>query len=167
MNTARRCAVVFSAVLMLWLAGAGLPSSAQEMGFFAVGLRAGVSVDPEQAFVGLHFDLGELTEHLLLRPDLEIGFGDDETVYAAGAQVLYFFPRRWKQWEPYAGGEIGVNHREIDEPRGVRDPDETGLALNAVGGIETELEGGNRFLVELKLGLAEEPRLKLLVGWTF
>jgi len=36
-----------------------------------------------------------------------------------------------------------------------------------VGGIETKLKGGTRFLAELQVGLADAPDIRAVVGWTF
>ena len=43
------------------------------------GVRAGVSVDPDQFYFGGHYETGELIDRLYLRPNLEVGVGDDVT----------------------------------------------------------------------------------------
>jgi len=141
-------------------------SSAAEIGFFGWGLRGGISSDPDQAVVGVHFDLGEFADRVLFRPNADFGFGDDETVITANAAVHWLPAQTWDKWQPYVGGEIGLNHRDIDRDHG-RDKNETDLALNAVGGVDRVRPGGAKLSFEIKIGLAEEPDLKLLVGWTF
>lgn len=37
----------------------------------------------------------------------------------------------------------------------------------AVGGFETRLRGGTRFLGELQVGLRDVPDVRIVVGWTF
>lgn len=162
---ARRLSMVAVLAVACSLAASG-SASAQELGFFGFGLRAGLSLDPDQAFVGVHVDLGQLAKQVYFRPNLELGSGDDQTVVAFNLAALYFFNSRWQRWEPYAGGEIGVNHREI-ERSSLPDVDDTEPAINAVFGIDTEMKSGDRLLFEAKLGLIEEPDFKLLVGWTF
>src|SRR5206468_12246458 len=51
-----------------------------------VGLRGGLSVDPDQFYVGVHVDAGPLVDHLWFRPNVEIGLGDDRTLFAFNAE---------------------------------------------------------------------------------
>ncbi|RMG43842.1 MAG: hypothetical protein D6718_11175 [Acidobacteria bacterium] len=147
-------------------AAAAGPAAAQDLGLFGWGIRGGLSASPDQLFVGAHLEMGEVAPHLFLRPNLEIGAGDDETDIALQAGLHYELAGRVHRWTPYAGGELGIVYRDFDRPRG-GDTDDTGLALNAVAGLQTGLAGGDRLFFEAKVGLAEKPRLKLLVGWTF
>ncbi|MDH3283826.1 MAG: hypothetical protein OEQ13_03735 [Acidobacteriota bacterium] len=153
-------------MILLALVSVG-SASAQEIGFFGWGPRVGISADPDQLFGGVHFELGDFAENVLFRPNVEVGFGDDETVLAVNAAVHWLIPRRLQRWRPYVGGEVGLNHREIDRGGRFKDIDDTDIAINVVGGFETERGGGSRMLLEGKVGLAERPRIKLLVGWTF
>ena len=49
--------------------------------------------------------------------------------------------------------------------------DETGVGFRGcgprVGGIETKLKGGSRFLAELQVGVGDVPDIRVLAGWTF
>lgn len=165
--TARRLAVLVSVLTVAVTAAGSAPSSAAELGFFGWGVRGGVSIDPDQVFGGVHFELGEFSEGVLFRPNVELGVGDDETVLSVNGAVLWLLPRSSGQWRPYIGGELGINHREIDRPEPFGDRDETDLAINFAGGVETTRKGGGRLMLEGKIGLAEKPRVKLLLGWTF
>ena len=51
-------------------------SLAQEGG---VGIRAGVSISPQQFHFGGHFETGPLLDRLSFRPNLEVGIGSDVT----------------------------------------------------------------------------------------
>lgn len=139
---------------------------AQDLGLFGWGVRGGGSLDPDQIVVGVHVDLGTITENLYFRPNLEFGFGDDAETATLNAAFHYHFDTKWERWEPYAGGEAGINYIEVDLPNGF-DADDTEPAINGVFGIDTETTNGDRLLFELKIGLIEEPDFKLLAGWTF
>ncbi len=57
--------------------GAGSPAQAQGGG----GLRTGLSLDPDQFYVGAHLDAGPLVDRLWFRPNVEIGLGDNLTLF--------------------------------------------------------------------------------------
>lgn len=50
-----------------------LPSQARAQG---AGFQAGASVDPEQFFIGSHFETAPLVDRLHFRPGIDGGFGD-------------------------------------------------------------------------------------------
>ena len=54
--------------LLVWLAPA--VASAQ----VAAGVRAGVSIDPDQFYVGGHIETDPLVERLVFKPNVEVGF---------------------------------------------------------------------------------------------
>jgi hypothetical protein len=87
-------------------------------------------------------------------------------VVAANFGALWFFQTDWDGWKPYAGGELGLTYQDFDGDNH-RDGSDTDVALNAVGGVEARLQSDTRLFFELKLGVVEEPDLKLMVGWTF
>ena len=60
-----------AAALLLVLCAAALPDRADAQG---IGFQGGVSVDPEQAFVGTHFETGEIFQGLRFRPGIDGGF---------------------------------------------------------------------------------------------
>ncbi len=160
MNRSIRRALLWSALLLLTLPSVSL---AEGLGYHGWGPRVGISADPDQLFGGVHFDLGEIVEHLRLQPNVEIGFGDDVTSVTGSVAVHWLYEVDWQGWQPYSGGEVGLNYLDFDGRRG----SDTEFALNAVGGVETRLKSDNRLSFEIKLGIIEEPDVKLLVGWTF
>ena len=160
MNRSSRRALSWITLLLLTVSSVSL---ANGLGYQGWGPRVGISADPDQLFGGVHFDLGEIVEHLRLQPNVEIGFGDDVTTVTGGVAVHWLYEVDWQGWQPYSGAEVGLNYLNFD---GRRDSD-TELALNAIGGIEVRLESDNRLSFEIKLGILEEPDVKLLVGWTF
>lgn len=48
----------------------------------SVGIRAGVSVEPEQFYFGAHVQTPPLVDRLHFRPNVEIGVGSDTTITA-------------------------------------------------------------------------------------
>lgn len=153
----------------LWLAAALLvllPGSATAgISYRGWGPRAGVSVDPDQVVGGIHVDLGEIIRNLRFQPNVDLGVGDDAIFVGANLAALWFFPADGS-WDPYAGGELGFLYQDVDVDRGEDDTD-LDVTFNAVGGVETRLKSNNRFLIELKVGIVEDPDVKLMVGWTF
>ncbi len=130
------------------------PAAAQ-----APGVRAGVSVDPDQFYLGGHFDSGPLVDRLHFRPNLEVGFGDDLTLIAINFEFVYKFPTPGP-WNLYAGAGPAINIYSFD-----------------FNGDDTETEPGFNFLFgaeharglffEIKVGAIDSPDLKFGVGWTF
>ena len=66
------------------------------------GVRAGLSIDPDQVFIGGHYETEALIDHLHFRPNIEAGFGDDLTLIALNFEFAYKFPAR-RGWHLYAG----------------------------------------------------------------
>ena len=150
--------LTFGAAFWTRLAGAAIllvaleaPAAAQ-----AVGVRAGVSVDPEQFYFGGHVQTPPLVDRLHFRPNVEIGVGDDATLAAFNVEFAYLCPSQ-EAWSLYAGA---------------------GPALNIIdSGGDAEAEPGFNFLIgvahegglfaEFKVGAFDSPRLKFGVGYAF
>lgn len=122
------------------------------------GLRAGVSADPDQFYIGGHIETEPLVERLVFRPNAEIGFGDDVTLVALNFEFLWKFPRRGSDWGFYAGGAPAINFYQFDGPR-----DDTEAGFSFVGG----LENSSGLFFEFKVGLEGSPDFKFGVGFTF
>jgi len=131
-----------------------VPASAQ----VAAGLRAGVSVDPDQVYVGGHIETEPLVERLVFRPNAEIGFGDDVTLVAVNFEFLWKFPRRGSDWGFYAGGAPAINLYQFDGPG-----DDAEAGFSFVGG----LENSRGLFFEFKVGMEGTPDFKFGVGFTF
>jgi len=163
MNRLLRFGVRYCALFLLVAFALPALGHAQGITYKGAGPRIGISSDPDQVFIGGQFDLGEFTKNLRFQPTVELGFGDDVTLFAANAGALYFFPVKG-EWKPYVGGEVGFVYQNFDKKNKANDTD---IALNAVGGMEKGLKSGSRFLAELKVGLVADPKIQLLAGWTF
>lgn len=121
------------------------------------GVRAGVSVDPDQFYVGGHYETDELIEHLHLRPNLEVGFGDDVTAVAVNVEAVYKFPlKNRRDTSFYAGGGPAILFYDRDNGSDAKG------GLNLLGGLEF-----GRVFLEVKGGLFDSPNLKVGIGYTF
>ena len=141
------------------------------VGFRGWGPRFGASADADQVLFGAQFDLGEFTKNLRWQPSVELGFGDDIASLYGNFMVSYYFPVK-AAVTPYAGAQVTVWLFDEDDPannknNGYDDGFNAEIGLYAVGGIETKLKGGNRFLAELQVGIGDVPDVRVLVGWTF
>lgn len=130
------------------------------------GLRGGITTGPQQFHVGGHADIGPYFNHVSLRPNIELGFGDDLLIAATNLEAVYRFQREWQTWSPYLGGGVGFNRVDPDNARLEGDAS-TEVGPLITGGIERGMSGGGRLFMESKLGLGNAPDFKLTVGWTF
>jgi hypothetical protein len=144
--------VSFLLVAGFLLAGGGL-ASAQ-----GLGVRGGVTINPDQIHFGGHYESPALIEHLHFKPNIEIGVGDDTTLVAANFEFVYKFGA-YGDWGFYAGGGPSVNFYSFDEADG-----ETEGGVSALIGAETR----RGLFFEVKLGLTDEtPDAKFSVGWAW
>src|SRR5438046_8201820 len=99
----RSFSLLVTAVLMgFFFAGS---ANAQE----GVGIRAGVSADPEQFYFGGHAAFGPVVDKLWFRPNLEVGVGNNLTLIALNAEFAYWIPLRRNPWNVYLGGGPAAN----------------------------------------------------------
>jgi hypothetical protein len=138
------------------LIGVAAASPARAQG--GVGLRGGLSVNPDQFYVGLHVDAGPLVDRLWFRPNVEIGLGANQTLFAFNAELAYWFPTH-SAWRVYVGGGPALNIYHFDG--GGRS--DTRAGLNLLLGFAHH--GG--FFAEAKLGALDSPTLKLGIGYSF
>jgi hypothetical protein len=121
------------------------------------GVRAGVSGDPDQFYMGVHYETTPLLEHLRFKPNLEVGFGDDTTLIAVNFEFAYDIPLKQSPWNLYVGAGPALNlYNSNDES-------------NAEGGFNilfgAQHSGG--LFTELKVGTIDSPDVKFGVGYRF
>lgn len=145
-----RCCYRLAFVCLVLLTTA-LPAAAQN-----VGLRVGASLDPDQFFVGGHYETPAIAERIHFRPNIEIGFGQDLTVTTVNFELVYKFASRGA-WNVYGGGGPALNliHRDGD--------DRSAGGFNILVGAEHR-EG---LFGEIKAGAIDSPNFKITIGWTF
>jgi hypothetical protein len=120
------------------------------------GVRAGVSADPNQFYVGGHVETSPLVEHLSFRPNVEVGMGEDKTVLAMNIEFVYEFPVKRQPWRVYVGG--GPAAVVVWNGDG-----EVGGGFNLLTGFEHK--GG--LFTEIKVGGLDSPGFKFAVGYNF
>ncbi len=141
-------------------------AGAEGLGYRGWGVRGGVSVDPDQFFVGAHLDLGEFTKNLSFMPNATIGFGDDMTLVSINPDVSYHFPVP-DLGSLYVGGLLDFQWWKIDVPEVLKpyvDETDTDVGFHIQGGLELT---STPLLFELNVGIEDAPDLKAAVGYTF
>ncbi len=159
------------------LAGLAAPAMAQQGGSAGLrgwGPRVGLADDPDQAVVGIHWDLGNVADRLRFVPNFELGVGDDHHLLVGNAPLHYVFRRVEAGFTPYAGGGLAFGLVDHDHRRnrgrfGDDGDDDTDfeVAVKAIGGLEWRLSDGTDFAVELNLVFGDLHDVQVLAGWTF
>ena len=96
---------VAGVIAVVVLVGFAAPVEAQQQ----LGVRAGVSVNPDQFVFGGHFDTAPLVDSLVFRPNAEIGLGNDVTTVSLNFELAYKFLRASQVWTPYVGAGPALN----------------------------------------------------------
>lgn len=162
MRCLRRLGVLTCLLLLVASTAGWAAERSRTFGYQGFGPRVGLSLEPDQVFLGMHLDLGEAFPHVRFQPNAEIGFGDHGTLLQLDGDFHYRFLQSWDVWNPYVGGGLGLV--EIWPEGGGSHGD---LEFHAVGGIERYISSG-KFFLETKLGLEDDsPDWKFLAGWTF
>ncbi|HXG89371.1 MAG TPA: hypothetical protein VNJ02_13635 [Vicinamibacterales bacterium] len=120
------------------------------------GVRAGVSVEPDQFYVGGHYETSALIERLHFKPNVEVGFGDGLTHVGVNFEAVYKFDTD-SDWDIYGGGGPALNLYSADGNS------DTEAGLNFVVGAENS----RGLFFEVKVGAIDSPNLKFGVGWSF
>jgi hypothetical protein len=138
-------------------------ASGDAMAQTGFGIRAGVSIDPDQFHFGGHFISDPLISNLTFRPNLEIGVGNSVTTVAANLEFAFRIPVPKSQLSAYIGAGPALNvYRHGESPNRPADTN-TGGGFNILVGLEHR-EG---LFGELKVGAIDSPEVKLTVGFTF
>lgn len=152
----RRTVVSFM-FLITFMVSAGT-ATAQSKG---IGVRAGVSAEPDQFYIGAHMNVKEIVENFWFRPNAELGFGNNLTLLALNPEFVYNLRIKSREWTPYLGGGPSFLIGSFDTPGG-RSTDTAG-GFNFVGGIQQR----KGFMAEIKIGAFDSPDFKLGIGWTW
>ena len=164
----RRVFLLLSALVL-----SALPAASAEMGLRGWGLRAGVASDPDQVLLGAHWDLGDVAPQLRMVPNVQLGIGDDATVLEGTLPVHYVFKTSDAGFAPYVGGGLAVAWIDFDHDDNGHgndfDEDDSDVELGAkvLGGLEWGMRSGNKFFVELNLGIGDIHDFQAVAGWTF
>ena len=121
--------------------------------FAGVGLHAGMTIEPDDFLIGLHFKSRPMAENLSLVPSVEAGFGDVTMV--AGNLDLHYDLQTGSKLNPYLGGGITLNWFDVEGGS------ETDFGGSILGGITLS----EKLYFETKVGLGDVPDWKLYVGF--
>ena len=122
-----------------------------------IGFQGGVTVDPEQAFFGTHFETGELFPNFRFRPGIDGGFGSDFTLAAINVEFLYHIAVWAIGWSVYQGGGPAVVFLRLN--------DDTSMHAGSFFTFGFAHENG--FFTDFRIGNGNAPTLKFVVGYTF
>jgi hypothetical protein len=141
-------------ILVICTAGVFVAASAMDSHSITrdgIGLRAGVSLGPDQVLIGAQGEFGPAVGPAYLVPSLDLGI-DDDLVAAANVDLRwYLLPL--PDTGIYIYGSVG--------PTIVLAPDtEVGLSLTA--GLHVPMKSYRRYNVELRFGLGDIPDLKIV-----
>lgn len=144
-----------------------MPAAAQaqaDIGVRRVGIRGGLTVDPDQGHIGLHVNAGNFAPRVRFQPSFEIGFGSDRVVGMINIDAFYNFDQGG--WSPYLGGGLGIGIISRDRGRNDGDDDvNVEAGVNLVGGFEWG--EANKYLLEARVGIGDIPDFKLTIGLSF
>jgi hypothetical protein len=139
-------------------------ANTRPVGIHGIGPRLGLTVNPDQFHFGIHFDMGDLGDNLMMQPNLEIGVGENVTTVAPTFEVDYRFRSDWGAWTPYLGGGIGPIFYSFKHGNS---SSELGVYLQFGIGKGSAYGKSGHFFLEGKLGMADAPDFKATIGWTF
>lgn len=122
----------------------------------STGIRAGLSVDPDQFYFGGHVETLPLVERLRFKPNAEIGIGNSVTVVALNLEFAYDFPTQ-RDWNVYAGAGPALVIFD------------TAVSTSSGGGFNLLLGVNHQsgLFTEIKIGVVDSPDFKIGVGYRF
>jgi hypothetical protein len=145
-----------AAAALLWaIAGPGAALAQAPMG-----IRAGASSDPGQFYVGAHIESGPLIREVRFRPNVEAGFGDNQTLIALNGEFIRRFGLE-DGYAAYVGAGPSINIATSDTRFG--NDTNVGPGLNFLIGLDFP----PGVFAELKIGAIDSPEVKVGVGYTF
>ena len=150
-------------IITILAAGATTATAAKR----PLGVRGGYSMDPGQVFFGVHTWLDKPAPEIWLVPNIELGFGDDVTVFSIALAGRYRIYRHdMADFKPYLGAEVGYYTWMFSDNLGGGSDGKAALSL--LGGLEKRLDPGRNLFFELRLGLSDyTPDVKFTAGLTF
>jgi hypothetical protein len=125
-----------------------------------VGFTGGLSIDPEQGFVGVFWRTPEMGGRFHLRPGIEGGFGDDLSLGTVNIDFMVRFPLGGSGWEFIQGGGPTIVIAKFDFQGG------NDTEVSAGGSYVIGFAHDNGFLGEFRIGGGGYvPSLKLTAGF--
>ena len=122
-----------------------------------VGFQGGVSIDPEQAFVGVYWQSPAFGGRLHLRPGIDGGFGNDLRVATINIDFIARFSLGASGWDLIQGGGPVIAMTKVD---GFEGTDTTAGGSYLIG-----FGHDSGFFGEFRIGGGNTPALKMGAGW--
>jgi hypothetical protein len=124
-----------------------------------VGFTGGLSIDPEQGFVGVFWRSPEIGNRFHVRPGVEGGFGGNLKLATINIDFIARFPIGASGWDFIQGGGPAIVVTKFD----------------SFGGTETDIGAGGSYIIgfghdsgflgEFRIGGGNVPSLKLTAGY--
>jgi len=149
------------ALVALLTAFTAAPAFAQDYG-----VGGGISQAPDQIFVQALADQRGLgtTGRIGWRPNVQIGFGNDQTLLSANAELVVWIPLPNPRWSTYVGTGPSLNILfQGGDNDGGGGNSEVGGGASLVAGVEHE----RGFFAELRVGGRSAAELKISAGILF
>ena len=145
--------VLSVALISLLVAGAATAGN-------PIGVRGGLSFEPDQFFVGGQMFVTEFSPDFWLVPKIDAAFGDDMTFIYIFATGLYSFTTSdMGGFTPYAGGGLGITYYKWDLPAGFSglgiDDSGTEFGITGIAGLKKKMQSGKEMFFELEVGLSD------------
>ena len=122
-----------------------------------VGFQGGVSIDPEQAFVGVYWQSPAFGGRLHLRPGIDGGFGNDLRVATINIDFIARFSLGGSGWDLIQGGGPVIAITKFN--------DFEGTDTSAGGSYLIGFAHDSGFFSEFRIGGGNTPSLKMGAGW--
>ena len=157
----------FPWIPVLWCAVSSLlvssPLAAQtqptisQSGRSSVGFQGGVSIDPEQVFVGVFWESPQIGGRFSLRPGIDGGFGNDLRLATFNIDFMARFPIGISGWSFTQGGGPVIVYTKIPD----FDESETSAGFSYIIGFSHD----SGFFGEFRIGSGNVPNLKMGAGY--
>jgi hypothetical protein len=149
-----------------------LPASASalDLGLADPGLRAGLSVNPDQFHAGVDAEVAG-RGRLRFRPSFELGIGNGVRLAALNGDVVWRLGGAGRR-RFFAGGGPALTIVDVTDGVGEGRGVEKSLAGNVIAGVvwdrrRAPRRSGRRYLLEARAGVGDTPDFKLTGGVSF
>jgi hypothetical protein len=145
-RSAGRCLLLLTVLVVT-------PAIARAQG---IGFQGGATVDPEQFFVGTHFETGNIYQGLRFRPGIDGSWGGNYSLATVNLEFTYNTPLGKSAWSIYQGfGPAIVLLRQ-----------DTNTDVHAGSFFTFGFGHDSGFFTEFKYGGGTYPQLKFGAGFT-
>ncbi len=123
----------------------------------ALGVRAGLSQNPDQFVVGAQAEVGSLGL-ATIAPSVDLGFGDNSDLTAANLDL---------RWYLFPLPQTGIQFYAAAGPTAVFVSSQSEIGLSLTAGAKIPMKGTGRYNVEARFGIGDIPDLKVMLGILF